>query len=68
MFLAAYFTSGRIIFMIFFVISFLILAIYSYKKDLKSHKTHYKNAAKKLAIYGTITLIIFIAIRLSTGN
>ncbi len=68
MFLAAYFTSGRILFMIFFIISFLVLAIYSYKKDLKSHKTHYKNAAKNLLIYGSITLIVFIAIRLFTGN
>jgi len=68
MFLAAYFTSGRILFMIFFIISFLVLAIYSYKKDLKNHKIHYKNAAKNLLIYGSITLIIFVAIRLFTGN
>ena len=68
MFLAAYFTSGRILFMIFFIISFLVLAIYSYKKDMKSHKIHYKNAAKNLLIYGSITLIVFVAIRLFTGN
>lgn len=68
MFLAAYFTLGRILFMIFFIISFLILAIYSYKKDIKSHKAHYKNAAKNLLIFGSITLIIFVAIRLFTGN
>ena len=68
MFLAAYFTTGRIIFMIFFVIAFILLAIYSYQKDLKSHKTHYKNAAKNLAIYGGIILVIFIVIRLLTGH
>jgi hypothetical protein len=68
MFLAAYFTTGRIIFMIFFIIAFIILAIYSYRKDLKSHKTHYKNAAKNLAIYGGIILVVFIALRLLTGH
>jgi len=68
MFLAAYFTLIAKSKMIFFIISFLILAIYSYKKDIKSHKAHYKNAAKNLLIFGSITLIIFVAIRLFTGN
>ena len=65
---ATYFTTGRILFMLFFLINFVILAIYSYRKDLKSHKAHYKSAAKKLAIYGSIILIIFISIRLFTGH
>ena len=54
MFLAAYFTSGRILFMIFFIISFLILAIYSYKKDLKSHKIHYPNSIEAYTEKGVV--------------
>ncbi|CAI8173539.1 MAG: Uncharacterised protein [Polaribacter sp. SA4-10] len=68
MFLAAYFTTGRIIFMIFFIVTFITLAIYSYKKDLQSHKVHYKDAAKNLIIYGSIILVIFIGLRLLTGH
>jgi cytochrome c biogenesis factor len=68
MFLAAYFTTGRIIFIIFFVITFISLAIYSYKKDSKNHQIHYKNAAKNLTIYGGLVLIIFVIIRLLTGH
>ena len=52
MFLGAYFTTGRIIFMIFFIISFIALMIYSYRKDLKNHQRYYKGAVKKVVIYG----------------
>lgn len=68
MFLAAFFTTGRIIFMLFFIIAFAALAVYSYRKDLKNHKIHYKNAAKKLAIYGLLVVAVFIAFRLLTGQ
>ena len=68
MFLNAFFSTGRIIFIIFFVIAFVALMIYSYRKDLKNHKIHYKNAAKKVSIYGGIIIAIFIAIRILAGN
>ena len=68
MFLNAFFSTGRIIFIIFFVIAFVALMIYSYRKDLKNHKIHFKNAAKKVAIYGGIIIAIFIAIRILAGN
>ena len=68
MFLNAFFSTGRIIFIIFFVIAFVALMIYSYRKDLKNHKIYYKNAAKKVAIYGGIIIAIFIAIRILAGN
>jgi heme/copper-type cytochrome/quinol oxidase subunit 2 len=68
MFLNAFFSTGRIIFIIFFVIAFVALMIYSYRKDLKNHKIYYKDAAKKVAIYGTIVIAIFVAIRILAGN
>lgn len=68
MFLSAYFTTGRIIFMIFFITAFSALIIYSYRKDIKSHERYYKNAGKKVLIYGGLIIAIFIAIRILAGN
>lgn len=60
------FTKGRLIFVAFFVIAFIILMIFSYKKDAKNHQSYYKNAAKKVAIYGTIAIVIFVLLRYLT--
>ena len=61
------FTKGRIIFAIIFIIAFVIFMIISYKKDAKNHKVYYKNTAIKVAVYGTIAIIIFVALRLVTA-
>ncbi len=37
------FTSGQKTFAVLFFIAFVILMVYSYRKDLKLHKIHYKN-------------------------
>ena len=68
MVLGAYFTTGRIIFIIFFVIVFGSLIVWSYKKDFKNHERYYKNAGKKVAIYGGIIIALFVAIRFLFGN
>ncbi|AOW17301.1 hypothetical protein LPB03_07425 [Polaribacter vadi] len=68
MFLAAYFTTGRIIFIIFFVLAFGALIVWSYKKDTKNHDRYYKNAGKKVLIYGGLIIAIFVAIRFIFGN
>ena len=68
MFLGAYFTTGRIIFMIFFITAFIALMIYSYRKDIKNHQRYYKNAGKKVLIYGVLIVAVFVAIRLLAGN
>ncbi|QTE23878.1 hypothetical protein [Polaribacter cellanae] len=68
MFLSAYFTTGRIIFIIFFVLAFIALMIYSYRKDIKNHERYYKNAGKKVLIYGGLIIVIFVMIRLLAGN
>ncbi len=68
MFLNAFFSTGRIIFIIFFVTVFVSLVIWSYKKDIKNHKRYYKNAGKKVLIYGSVIIAIFIAIRILFGN
>jgi preprotein translocase subunit YajC len=68
MFLGAYFTTGRIFFMIFFVIAFITLMIYSYRKDIKNHERYYKGAGKKVLIYGGLIIAIFVTIRIIFGN
>tara|TARA_R110002124_G_scaffold59634_5_gene164502 strand:+ start:74 stop:280 length:207 start_codon:yes stop_codon:yes gene_type:complete len=68
MFLAAYFTTGRIIFIIFFVLAFGTLIVWSYKKDTKNHDRYYKNAGKKVLIYGGLIIAVFVAIRFIFGN
>jgi len=68
MFLSAFFTTGRIVFMIFFIIAFISLMVYSYRKDIKNHERYYKNAGKKVLIYGGLIVIIFMAIRFFSGH
>lgn len=68
MLLGAYFTTGRIIFMIFFIISFIALMLYSYRKDIKNHEHYYKGAGKKVLIYGGLIIAVFVAIRILWGQ
>ena len=68
MFLGAYFTTGRIVFMTLFIISFIALMIYSYRKDIKSHDRYYKGAGKKVLIYGSLIIAVFVAIRILWGQ
>ncbi len=56
------FTTGRIVFAIFFVLAFITLMVYSYKKDAKNHQKYYKNSA----IYVAIALLVAILILFTT--
>ena len=44
------FTTGRIVFSCLFIVAFVAFMIFSYKKDAKNNKTHYKNGATTVAI------------------
>jgi hypothetical membrane protein len=68
MFLSAYFTTGRIIFMIFFILAFIALMVYSYRKDIKNHERYYKGAGVKVLVYGGLIIVVFVAIRLLAGH
>jgi len=68
MFLGAYFTTGRIVFMTFFIISFIALMVYSYRKDIKNHDRYYKGAGKKVLIYGGLIIAVFVTIRILWGQ
>lgn len=62
------FTPGKIAFAIFFVISFTVLMILAYGKDKKNHKRYYKNASKKVILYGLLVVVLFVAFRLLTSG
>tara|TARA_B110001454_G_scaffold218604_1_gene247111 strand:- start:1941 stop:2147 length:207 start_codon:yes stop_codon:yes gene_type:complete len=68
MFLGAYFTTGRIVFMTFFIIAFIALMIYSYRKDITNHDRYYKGAGKKVLIYGGLIIAVFVTIRILWGQ
>ena len=50
------FSTGQLGFAIFFVIAFIAIIIYSYRKDLPLHKKYYKGS-----IWVLIAFIAFIA-------
>ena len=38
------FTEGQLIFAVFFVVVFIAIMIFSYRKDLKLHKKYYRGS------------------------
>ena len=58
------FTKGQLIFAGFFVIAFIILMIWSYRKDIVNHKKHYKNTALKVGFWMIVAIVLFSAIRI----
>ena len=57
------FSSGQLIFAALFAIVFTIAMVYTYRKDLKLHKVHYKNTyvivLTVIAIIALFTVITF---------
>lgn len=58
------FTKGQLIFAVFFVVAFIALMIWSYRKDIKNHKKYYKNTALKVGFWLVVTVVIWSAIRI----
>ncbi|MGF1556710.1 hypothetical protein [Paucihalobacter sp.] len=54
------FTSGQIAFGIAFAIAFILVMIYTYRKDLKLHRKYYKGSVWVLIAF--IAFIGFIAV------
>ena len=51
------FSTGQLGFAIFFVIAFIAIIIYSYRKDLPRHKKYYKGSYRVL-----LGFLVFIAL------
>lgn len=58
------FSKGQLIFAVFFVIAFIIVMIYSYRKDIKNHKKYYKNTALKVGFWMIVAVVVWSAIRI----
>ncbi|NBS18836.1 MAG: hypothetical protein EBS74_03490 [Flavobacteriia bacterium] len=54
------FSSGQLLFAVFFVVAFVLLMIFSYRRDSKSHKIHYKGSLKILMVFVLTVLALFI--------
>ncbi len=55
------FSRGQLIFAVLFAITFTILMIWSYRKDIKIHKKQYKNTYIILiAVFLIITIFVLI--------
>ncbi|MDE0535491.1 hypothetical protein C8N26_1022 [Tenacibaculum lutimaris] len=63
---AKMFTTGRIIFASLFVIAFIVLMYFSYKKDAKNNKKHYQNGALYVAIGIAVVIALLFLSKLLT--
>ena len=61
------FSQGQLLFAVFFVTTFIILMIFSYRKDSKNHKLHYKGSHKIFLAFVLIIGILFL-IKFFTQN
>jgi len=52
------FSTGQWYFVIFFVIAFVILMVFSYRKDKALHKIHYKGSI--WILIGFVAFVIFL--------
>lgn len=59
------FSTGQYIFAGFFIVAFTVAMVWSYRKDLKLHKIHYKNTAIKVIGFGVLVTVAFILIRIA---
>ncbi len=60
------FTTGRIVFASLFVLAFIILMYFSYKKDAKNNKKHYQNGALYVAIGIAVVIALLFLSKLLT--
>ncbi|MDO6676287.1 hypothetical protein MK851_05025 [Tenacibaculum sp. 1B UA] len=63
---AKMFTTGRIVFASLFVIAFILLMYFSYKKDAKNNKKHYQNGALYVAIAIAVVIALLFLSKLLT--
>ncbi len=53
------FSQGQLIFAGFFVVAFIILMIFSYRKDIKLHRKYYKGSIFILIGFIAFVLLLF---------
>ena len=53
------FSNGQLIFAVLFALTFIVIIVYSYKKDKKLHDKNYKGVKWVGIIFTTFILILF---------
>ncbi len=53
------FTTGQWVFAAFFFVTFVVVIIFSYRKDLKLHRKYYKGSLYILAGFLLFILLLF---------
>lgn len=54
------FTTGQWVFAVIFFVAFVAIIFYSYRKDLKLHKKHYKGTIYILIGFILFVLLLFV--------
>ena len=54
------FSTGQLIFALLFVIAFVIVMIFSYRKDIQVHQKFYKGNYKVLIAFAVFILVLFV--------
>lgn len=57
------FTTGRLIFTILFIIAFILVLIYAYRKDLKINRRHFPQTYRVLLSIILITIVLFLVVK-----
>lgn len=52
------FSTGQLVFVLFFIVPFIVLMIFSYRKDALLHKREYKGS--KWVLLGFIGFVVFL--------
>jgi len=58
------FSRGQLIFAGFFIVAFIALMIWSYRKDIKIHKIHYQSSGFKVGVACVVVIFVFIVLRI----
>tara|TARA_B100000767_G_scaffold275785_2_gene315592 strand:- start:2700 stop:2888 length:189 start_codon:yes stop_codon:yes gene_type:complete len=53
------FSNGQLLFAVFFIIAFIGVIIFTYRKDFKGHQIHYKGSFKILLTFIIAIIILF---------
>ncbi len=54
------FSQGQLVFAGFFVVAFIILMIFSYRRDLKLHRKYYKGSLSILIGFIMFIIVLFL--------
>ena len=61
------FSQGQLLFAVIFVIGFVTLMVFSYKKDSKNHNLHYRGSIKIFFAFILVIVVLFL-IKFFTQN